>query len=180
MTLTLALAPLLAACGGNENLYLIGNEGAAGEIHVATRSIEVKEVTLPAYAAASEIAYQTPDGALKTVKGALWAEEPRAAVTRILAERLDIGTSAQAAAEPWPLLDGPDTTVTVRIDRMVARADQQFELAGQFATSSLSGRDRLRRFTIVQPLAGDAPSATASATGAALGALAGDIAAALR
>ncbi|WP_435256532.1 PqiC family protein [Thioclava sp. FR2] len=178
--ITLSLVTLLAACGGNENLYLIGTESGASEVRVSTRSIEVKEVTLPAYAAASEIAFQTEDGALKTVKGALWAEEPRAAVTRIIAERLDIDTTANAAAEPWPLLDGPDTTVTVRIDRMVARADQQFELSGQFATSSMNGRDRLRRFTILQPISDSAPGTIATATGAALAQLARDIASALR
>lgn len=178
--ITLLIATLLAACGGNEDLYLIGTETTANELRVSTRSIEVKEVTLPAYAAASEIAFQTEEGALKTVKGALWAEEPRAAVTRIIAEHLDTGTSANAAAEPWPLLDGPDTTVTVRIDRMVARADQQFELSGQFATSSMNGRDRLRRFSILQPLSGSSPGAIATASGAALAQLSRDIAAALR
>lgn len=177
---TLCLVSLLAACGGNEDLYLIGTNTSAGETRVSTRSIEVKEVTLPAYAAASEIAYQTPEGALKTAKGVLWAEEPRAAVTRIIAERLDTGTTANAAAEPWPLLDGPDTTVTVRIDRMVARADGQFELSGQFATSSFNGRDRLRRFSILQPLADSSPATIATTTGAALAELSGQIATALR
>lgn len=176
-----ALALFVAACGSNNDLYLINAEAGASEIRVSPRSIEVKEVTLPAYAAASEIAYQTPEGALKTVKNALWAEDPQAAVTRIIAERLDTGTSASAAAEPWPLLDGPDTTLNIRIDRMVARSDNQFELSGQFAAaSSTGGRDRLRRFSILMPMANSSPAAIAKATGDALAQLSQDIAQALR
>ncbi|MBK8438341.1 MAG: membrane integrity-associated transporter subunit PqiC [Rhodobacter sp.] len=110
----------------------------------------------------------------------LWAEEPRAAVTRIIAEQLDAGTTAQVAAEPWPLLDSADTTLNLRIDRMVARADAQFELSGQYAISSFSGREKLRRFTILQPIIDTAPATIAAATGAALAQLSKEIAQELR
>lgn len=165
----LSFATLLSACNSNKDLYLIDATDAVAKQRVSARTVEVKEVTLPAYAAASEIAYQTETGALKTANGSLWAEEPRSAVTRIIAQRLDTGTTASVAAEPWPLLDGPDSTVTVRIDRMVARADGQFELSGQFAVSTnYGGRDRLQRFTILRQITGEGPGPIAGATGAAL------------
>ena len=67
------------------------------------------------------------------------------------------------------------------VDRMVARADNQFELTGQFAVSYANGgRDRLRRFALTQPLDGTGPGAIADATGAALAQLSQDIARALR
>ena len=179
--LAFALVAALAGCGANSDMYLISSDVTQTKVRVATRSVEVKEVSLPAYAAASEIAYQTAEGALKTAKGVLWAEEPSAAVTRIIAEQLDAGTTAQVAAEPWPLLDSPDTTLDLRIDRMVARADGQFELAGQYAISSFSsGRDKLRRFTILQPITDTAPATIAAATGAALAELSQEIAQELR
>lgn len=179
--LPLALIALLAGCSGAKEMYLITSDPAPAQTRVAARTVEVREVTLPGYAAASEIAFQTPEGALRTVKGALWADEPRAAVTRILAERLDTGTTASVAAEPWPLLDGPDATVSLRVDRMVARADGQFDLSGQFAVTYANGaRDRLRRFAILTPLADTSPASIAAATGAALAQLSQDIAAALR
>lgn len=177
----LALITTLAACGGNSDLYLIGSDAPQAKVRVSTPSVEVKEVTLPAYAAASEIAFQTPEGALKTAKGVLWAEDPRAAVTRIVAEQLDAGTTAQVAAEPWPLLDSAETTLNIRVDRMVARADAQFELSGQYAISSFSGgRDKLRRFSILQPITDTEPATIAAATGAALGQLSQEIAQELR
>lgn len=176
-----ALVAALAACGANSDMYLISSTVPQTKARVSTRSIEVKEVTLPAYAAGSEMVYQTSEGALKTAKGVLWAEEPRAAVTRIIAEQLDAGTTAQVAAEPWPLLDSPNTTLDLRIDRMVARADGQFELSGQYAISSFSGgRDTLRRFTILQPILDTAPATIAAATGAALAQLATEISQTLR
>ncbi|MBK8438340.1 MAG: hypothetical protein IPL38_02180 [Rhodobacter sp.] len=57
-----ALVAALAACSANSDLYLIGSDVPQTKVRVATPSVEVKEVTLPAYAAASEIAYQTPKG----------------------------------------------------------------------------------------------------------------------
>jgi hypothetical protein len=173
---------LLAACSGPKSLYLFDQSAPQDEIAVRARLIEVKEVVLPAYAAASDVAVQTPDGALTTVRGALWAEDPVDAVTRLLARSLDLGTTATAAAEPWPLIDSPDLAMSVRIDRMLARADGRFELSGQYAAAfaGAGGRDFLRRFEILEPMAGSDPAAVGAATGRALDRLSREIATALR
>ncbi len=172
------LALTLTACG-SDDLFLVSIPPVAAEqVRVAPRSIEVQDVVLPAYAAEADILVQDLDGALRPLGGALWADDPQLGITQSLARRLDQGTTATAAPEPWPLFDGPDRRVQVTIDRMVARASGEVELGGQFAILSPTGaaREYLRRFDIRQPLAGTEPQQVADAMGRALGSLADQIA----
>ena len=175
-----AAALALAGCG-SDALFLVPDYPAAVAVPVATRTLEVRDVVLPAYAAEVEILVQETDGALRPAGGALWADDPRVGITQALARRLDQGTTATVAAEPWPLFDGPDRAVQVSIDRMVAVEGGAFELEGQFAMISRSGaaREFLRRFAITEPLAGTDPQSVADAMGRALTQLSGQIAASI-
>lgn len=168
---------MLAACGSNA-LFLIPTGAVTEVVRVYPGTIEVRDVVLPSYAADADILVQDANGALLPVGGALWADDPQLGITQALARRLDLGTTAIAAAQPWPLYDGPDRSVQVTIDRMVARADGQFELGGQFAVLSQSGsaREYLRRFDILHPLAGTEPDQIAATLGLALTTLSGQIA----
>lgn len=177
----LLLALLLVACGDNSARYLVDAPAAETARSVRVRSIEVRDVVLPAYAAAIEIPQQDETGALHNVPDTLWADEPVRGITAVLARSLDIGSSATVAAEPWPLDTPADVQLVVRVERMIAGADGVFVLSGQYAIAAPDGavRERLERFDIRIPLAAPDAPAIAKATGQGIAALADDIIATL-
>ncbi|NVK16899.1 MAG: membrane integrity-associated transporter subunit PqiC [Rhodobacteraceae bacterium] len=166
---------LLAACaGGNDPRYLISSAPGETVANLRSRSIEVRLVSLPSYAAASDIVAEGEGGALYALGGAQWADDPARGMTAALARGLNQRTGAAAAIEPWPLNTGPDARLDVRVDQVYARADGQFELSGQFAVSSPEGtvREFVKRFDITTPVNGTGPAATADALAVALAELA--------
>lgn len=173
----LILPLLLAACGTPAARYQITEAPAPETRRLAVGSVEVRDVSLPAYAEASEILVEDADGALREIDGAIWADTPSRAVTLALADHLGRGSNARVATEPWPLETPADARVEVRIAQMVARADGTFGLSGNYALTSFDGliRDRIERFDIAIPLASAAPRDIATATSAAVRALADDI-----
>ncbi|WP_254448955.1 membrane integrity-associated transporter subunit PqiC [Thalassococcus sp. S3] len=181
--LLLTLGLLLAACtAGNAPRYLI-DAGADGDlVRIVPGSVEVRDVSLPAYASASEIVAQGEDGALYEQGDALWADDPVRGVTGALVRAVGSRTSADIAAEPWPLADRPDVTIDVRVDDMFAGADGIFILRGQFALSSPDRvlRETVRRFDIATPVAGQGTEAITRAQASALSRLADEIIASMR
>ncbi|QCO57209.1 membrane integrity-associated transporter subunit PqiC (plasmid) [Pseudorhodobacter turbinis] len=168
--ITLATALPLFACGDTNARFPIAAPTETSQTRVAVRSIEVREVSLPAYAAASEIVVEQEDGALTVVSKAIWADDPVRGVTGALARSLDLRSTANVAAEPWPLADAADARLEVRIDRMIAKMDGQFELSGQFAIAAPRGaiRETIQRFTVTAPMTDNSPAAVAQATGVAI------------
>lgn len=176
---TIVICLLLGACSAkNTALYLM--DPPALTVHLPDRlgRVEVRDVVLPQYASAPEITVQGPDGALRPHADQLWAETPGHAVTQVLADQISALSGATAVAEPWPLSSGPDRRLEVRIERMLAGADGQFRLKGQYFISPASGegRDIARRFDLAVPLAGSGAAAIAQAQALALQQLAGRIA----
>lgn len=174
--LTLAAAIALISCGDTNARFPIASGAAAvgPEARVAVRTIEVRNVSLPTYAAASEIVVEQEGGALFVVPKAIWADDPVRGVTGALARTLDLRSTASVASEPWPLAEPADVRLEVRIDRMIAKADGLFELSGQFAISAPDGamRESVERFTVTAPVADYSPAAVAQATGVAINSLA--------
>ncbi len=178
----LALTFGLAACGDNAARYLVDPAPTAAAVPLRLNSIEVRDVKLPAYAEGTQILQQDASGALRPISRAEWADNSPRAVTAALARSLDLQTTAAVAAEPWPLSDSPAGRLDVRIDRIVARADQNFQMSGQYAVASFQGNisEVLQRFDIVIPMASDSAGAVAAAQGQALDQLAAQIVARLR
>jgi uncharacterized lipoprotein YmbA len=141
----------------------------------------MRRITLPAYAAGPAILTSGADGALVATSGQ-WADDPENGFTAALAAAVEARSSARVAVEPWPLAQGPDARVEVRLDRMVPNAAGLFELSGQIAITAPDGRlsDRLRRVSLSVPITGTGPSAIAAAQSQAIAGLADQIVTALR
>jgi len=161
----------LAACGtSNPARFLPEVAGTAPQQRLRISTIELRDIVLPAYGSAAEILSEGPDGALKALKGAEWADNSAEALTADLARRLDLGGTASVAAEPWPLSEPADVRLEVRIDRITAARDGTFRMSGQFAVASpdLRQREFLERFAISVPLTEATPVGIAAAYGRAL------------
>lgn len=146
---TLAVAAalaLLAACGTPERIAV--NSPAISEtVRIGFRSVEVKDVSLPSYAAADEIAQQAPDGTLLTSK-VLWADAPERAIGLELSRNLARLTRARIASEPWPFEADAAATLDVRFADLVAGTDGQFRATGQYFVGVYEGRERSGLFDL--------------------------------
>ncbi|SFJ38845.1 PqiC family protein [Celeribacter neptunius] len=170
---------LLTACGAPEPLYMIDTpqDLVEGKLRLQVATLEIREVSLPAYAEESQILLESGDGALSPIKDALWADEPTRAATLLLADRIAARSRSTVAAEPWPLETPAQAAVHVQVSQMVARAAGRLDLKGQFAVSSYDHviRERIVRFDISAPLAESSPGGIAKASGEALKQLADQI-----
>lgn len=177
MTLRIAAIALaatlpLVSCGDTNARFPIStaDEAQVSKSRVAVRTIEVRDVSLPTYAAASEIVVEQDGGALSVVPKAIWADDPVRGVTGALSRSLDLRSTASVASEPWPLAEPADVRLEVRIDRMIAKIDGNFELSGQFAIAAPDGamRESVQRFAVSAPMVDGSAGAVAQATGAAI------------
>jgi uncharacterized lipoprotein YmbA len=170
---------LLAACGGDGPRYLIDGAPTQADAvkRVSVSTLEIMDVSLPAYAEDSEIMLENNEGALVAVDNALWADDPQRAVTQLLTDEIARTSTATTAAEPWPLESPPQAAVHVRVSQMVARESGTLDLSGQYAISSYGYviRERIERFDISVPLADTSPAVIADASGTALRRLAAEI-----
>lgn len=149
------LAPLvLMACTATPTIRVDSpSVSTGGQVRIAARSVEVRDVSLPLYAGQEAIFIETPAGALISDDSLLWADDPVRSITQDLALTLATITPARVAAEPWPFFENPDARVEVRFSRALAGRDGQFRLAGQYFVASGNGdrADIARRFDIAAP-----------------------------
>jgi uncharacterized lipoprotein YmbA len=181
LMLCAALVPVLAACsltGKESAMFLIDPPTQADTLPNRLGRIEVREVTLPQYATGQEIVRQGADGALRSDPATLWADEPARGLARALARQISEASGATAVAAPWPLTTPPDRRLEVRVDRIFAGRDGRFYLTGQYFVAPLTeeGRDIVRRFDLVEPIAGPDAAGVAAAQSRAVQTLARQIA----
>ena len=158
---------VLAACGGDPQLrFATPSVEPGGRVATSFPSVEVRDVSLPLYAQAEEIAVENTDGSITLSDDYLWADDPSRAVTLELSRSLAEITGNPTAPEPWPFEAYPAARVEVRVEQMVASRSGVFRLSGQYFVVDMEGRgrDRAALFDVSAPLDPEAgPNAIATA-----------------
>lgn len=130
---------ILTACGdGPASRYSVPQPLVDETIRISYGSVEVRDVSLPTYAASDEI-HREIEGALTSSTSVLWADAPARAVSLALSRNLASLTNAKVANEPWPFQSFPQARVEVRIEEMLAGSDGFFRLKGQYFVGSTRG-----------------------------------------
>lgn len=173
---------LLGACSNPEDTarYLIDPPTAGIQVANRIGTAELKDVQLPEYASDQEVAFQTPDGAVRSNPENLWADSPSRAFTTTLARAIGEVSGATVIGEPWPLAQPPARVLEVRVERALAQADNTYRLSGRYFVSddglTGGGTNHARSFDIRVPMGAQTPAATAAAASQALSVLAQQIA----
>ena len=166
----------LAACGADPVRYAVPLPETEGRAAVNVGSLEVRDAELPLYAQLEEIFVEQEVGGIVSDTEILWADDPQRRVTQGLASRLAEITTAQVAAEPWPLEELPEARLEVRLDTLLARADGLFSMAGQYFIARATGEDRTGKFSVLVPYERESVLSIAAAQGVAIDRLARQIA----
>jgi uncharacterized lipoprotein YmbA len=143
---TAATVAFLGACSAPA-LIAVQPPAITETQRIGFTSVEVKDVSLPSYAAADEIAQQAPDGTLVTSK-VLWADTPERAVGLELSRNLARLTGKRVASEPWPFEEEAAATLDVRFVDLVAGTDGTFRATGQYFVGVYEGRERSGLFDL--------------------------------
>lgn len=169
---------LLIACSGPINRLDMSPVSSELQIRSAVSSVMLRDVSLPTYAAAEEIAQEVAPGIIESSADILWADDPARAVTLAMTRHLDGILSATVGPDPWPFVGLPDVAVEVQVSEMVARADGTFHFSGQYylGGDGIDYPNSSRRFDYSIPLSGEGIDAVALAQGQAILALSEDIA----
>lgn len=171
--LSVGLMLLLGACAASPDRYIVSPAVPEARQRIAFSAVEIREVSLPAYAATDEISRLDPEGRVVSDGATLWADTPDRAISLELARLLSQISGARVASSPWPFETLPTARLDLRFDTLVARPDGLFQARGQYFVAVPEGRERGGLFDLsvaYDPEAG--PQAIAVARGAVMADLA--------
>lgn len=169
----------LSACGGTPDLYTVDAPQIAERQRIAFRSVEIRKVSLPTYAASAEIARQDDSGKLVSDTAVLWADTPERAVALEMTRHLSALSGARVASEPWPFEAFPEARLEIRFEDLLAASDGRVMARGQYFVAVSDGRrERSGLFDLAVPFdPAGGPQAIAAARGQVIRDLAVHIAA---
>lgn len=177
------LLAAVAACSNGEKTarYLIDPPASAERLPNRLGTTELKDVSLPEYAAGGEVSWQNADGSVRSNTKQLWADQPQRAFTQVLAREISDISGATVIGEPWPLAEPPRRTLEVRVEKALAQSDGTYRLSGRYfvGDSASGGANQARSFDIRVPLGSTgqaSPATVARAQSVAIGQLARQIA----
>ncbi|WP_134679622.1 PqiC family protein [Paracoccus ravus] len=182
LTATLVLAALAGCSNGEKTArYLIDPPASAERLPNRLGTTELRDVSLPEYASAGEVSWQSADGAVRSNTRQLWADNPQRAFTQSLARTISDISGATVIAEPWPLAEPPRRTLEVRVEKALAQSNGTYRLSGRYfvGDSRSGGANQARSFDIAVPMSGGedaSPAAVARAQSQAIAQLARQIA----
>ena len=161
------LALALAACAGDPDRYAVTPPPVTDTQRIGFRSVEVRDVSLPVYAAADEISMADASGRLTGVEGALWADAPSRAIALEISRNLARLSGVRVAPEPWPFEALPEARLDIRFQSLIAGPDGQFRATGQYFVGVPDGRrERSGLFDLAVPYDPEGgPPALAAARG---------------
>lgn len=143
------LLALLAACGGTAERFAVSAPPVTEKTAIAFSSVEVRDVSLPTYAASEEITLQTADGRLVSSTDVLWADAPERAVALELSQNLARLTGRRIASEPWPFEAFPEARLELRFAELLPSEAGVFRASGQyFIAVRDGGRERSGLFDL--------------------------------
>lgn len=168
----------LTACGAPADRYIVAAPQATQSQRIAFRAVEIRDVSLPAYAADDEIVRQAPDGRVISDGGVLWADTPDRAIALELSRHLAQISGARVASNPWPFEAFPDARLDLRFETFVAEESGRYRATGQYFVAVVDGRrERSGLFDISVPFnPEEGPAAIAAARGQLILDLAVDLA----
>lgn len=174
----------VAACSNplSTGRYLIDPPATGERVPDRIGTAELKDVSLPEYAAGDEVAWQTADGAVRLDSKKLWADNPQRAFTMALARSISDMSGATVIAEPWPLSEPPRRRIEVRVEKALAQSGGQgggiYRMTGRYfiADDAAGGANQARSFDISVPISSESPGEIARAQSQAIARLARQIA----
>lgn len=170
----------LSGCASTPDptFYLLPIPETSETVPFSGGTIAVRELALPLYARAQQVASLSEDGSVFLSDDHRWADEPSRATTRTFVSVLKQNTGAPIVAEPWPSSVNPAVRVDITVDRFIG------DLRG--GTLEFSGQYRLVRpgnenaqqdsFSYRLPIDGTGYKSLAAAHSNAIKTLAEDIA----
>jgi len=172
---------VLSGCAATPDptFYLLPIPETSNTASFSGGTIAVRELALPLYARAQQVASLSEDGSVFLSDDHRWADEPARATTRTFVSALKQNTGAPIVAEPWPASVKPAVRVDIAVDRFIGDLrGGDLEFSGQYRIVQ-SGEDDSRQdsFSYRIPISGMGYKSLAAAHSDAIATLAKDIAA---